>query len=163
MYCGMTKVPHSFAVGNGDIMTYSATSGFWTFNEVTNFVYTRASVMTPDLQAKQKELEQKYATEITEVDKTAAALYKKSPKKAVAYLTDYSVKAGDYTVSQWRELYKHLFTKYMDGNVKTRNEPKEGYKYVMPSVSQPGYPEEWYRRIVEDAGEKLKAPAGAGH
>ncbi len=61
MYCGMTAVPHSFAVGNGDIMTYSATSGFWTFNEVTNFVYSRASVMTPDLQAKQKELEQKYA------------------------------------------------------------------------------------------------------
>jgi dipeptidase len=163
MYCGMTAVPHSFAVGNGDIMTYSATSGFWTFNEVTNFVYTRASVMTPDMQAKQKELEQKYSTEIAEVDKTAAALYKKSPKKAIAYLTDYSVKAGDYTVSQWRELYKHLFTKYMDGNVKTRNEPKEGYKYVSPSVSQPGYPEEWYRRIVEDAGEKLKAPAGAGH
>ena len=163
MYCGMTAVPHSFAVGNGDIMTYSATSGFWTFNEVTNFVYSRASVMTPDLQAKQKELEQKYMTEITEVDKTASALFKKSPKKAIAYLTDYSVKSGDYTVSQWRELYKHLFTKYMDGNVKTRNDPKEGYKYVMPSVSQPGYPEEWYRRIVEDAGEKLKAPAGAGH
>jgi len=33
----------------------------------------------------------------------------------------------------------------------------------MPNVSQPGYPEEWYRRIAEDAGEKLKAPAGAGH
>ena len=63
MYCGMTAVPHSFAVGNGDIMTYSETSGFWVFNEVTNFVYTRASVMTPDLQAKQKELEQKYVTE----------------------------------------------------------------------------------------------------
>ena len=42
--------------------------------------------MTPDLQAKQKELEQKYATETVEVDKTAAALYKKSPKKAMAYL-----------------------------------------------------------------------------
>ena len=62
----------------------------------------------------------------------------------MAYLTDYSVKAGDNTVSQWRELYKFLFTKYMDGNVKTRNEPKEGYKYVIPSVRQPGYPEEWY-------------------
>ncbi len=45
----------------------------------------------------------------------------------------------------------------MDGNVKTKTELKEGYKYIMPSVSQPGYPEDWYRRIVEDAGEKLKA------
>ena len=163
MYCGMTAVPKSFAVGNGDIMTYSETSGFWTFNEVTNFVYSRASVMTPELQAKQKELEHKYMSETAEIDKTAEALYKKSPKKALAYLTDYSVKTGDYTVSQWRELYKFLFTKYMDGNVKTKNPAKEGYKYVMPTFVQPGYPEEWYRWIVKDAGEKLKAPDGPGH
>lgn len=163
MYCGMTAVPQSFAVGNGDIMTYSATAGFWVFNEVTNFVYSRASVMTPDLQAKQKELEQKYINETKSIDKTAADLYKKSPKKAIAYVTDYSVKAGDYTVGQWRELYKFLFTKYMDGNIKTKNEPKEGYKYVTPSVSQPGYTEEWYRMVVKDAGEKLKQTGPAGH
>lgn len=163
IYCGVTAVPKSFAVGNGDIMTYSETSAFWVFNEVTNFVYSRASVMTPDLQAKQKELEQKYMNELPAIDKAATELYNKSPKKALAYITDYSVKSGDYTVSQWRELYKHLFTKYMDGNIKTKNPPKEGYKYVTPSVKQPGYSEEWYRRIVQDAGEKLKQTGAAGH
>jgi len=163
MYCGINSVPESFAVGNGDIMTYSENAAFWVFNEVTNFVYSRASVMTPDLQAKQRELEQKYIKDIPEIDKAAAALYQKSPKKAIAYLTDYSVKAGDNTVNQWRELYKFLFTKYMDGNIKTKNAPKDGYKYVVPSVSQPGYSEEWYRRIVKDAGEKLKQTGPAGH
>ncbi len=163
MYCGMTAVPKSFAVGNGDMMTYSETSGFWTFNEVTNYVYSRASVMTPELQAKQKELEHKYMAETADVDKAATALFKKSPKKAIAYVTDYSVKAGDYTVSQWRELYKFLFTKYMDGNVKTKNPPKEGYKFVNPTLLQPGYPEEWYRRIAEDAGDKIRQPEDAGH
>ena len=167
MYCGITSVPPSFAEGNGDIMTYSADAAFWVFNEVTNFVYSRASVMTPDLQAKQKELEQKYFSETAEIDARAAELFKStakgSAKKGTDLITSYSVNAGDNTVEEWRELYKHLFTKYMDGNIKTRRTLPEGYKYVTPEVKQPGYPQEWLMRIVLDAGDKLKVPAGAGH
>jgi dipeptidase len=167
MYCGMTSVPQSFAVGNGDIMTYSDNAAFWVFNEVTNFVYSRASVMTPDLQAKQKELEQKYMSETVEIDAKAAELFKSTAKgdakKGSDMITAYSVNAGNNTVKEWRELYKHLFTKYMDGNVKTRRALPEGYKYITPEVKQPGYPQDWLMRIVIDAGEKLKMPDGAGH
>jgi dipeptidase len=167
MYCGMTEVPHSFAVGNGDIMTYSDDAAFWVFNEVTNFVYSRASVMTPDLQAKQKELEQKYVTETAEIDRQAADLFRSSAKsaakKGTELITKYSVDAGNNTVREWRELYKHLFTKYMDGNVKTRKAIPEGYKYVAPDLKQPGYTQDWYMRIVLDAGEKLRMPDGGGH
>jgi dipeptidase len=167
MYCGMTDVPQSFKVGNGDIMTYSDNAAFWVFNEVTNFVYSRASVMTPDLQAKQKELEQKYMAETAEVDAKAAELFKSTAKgaakKGTDMITAYSVNAGNNTVKEWRELYKHLFTKYMDGNVKTRRPLPEGYKYVAPEVKQPGYPQDWLMRIVIDAGDKLKMPDGAGH
>ena len=167
MYCGITSVPRSFAVGNGDIMTYSADAAFWVFNEVTNFVYSRASVMTPDLQAKQKELEQKYITETAAIDAKAAELFKStakgSAKKGTDMITSYSVTVGDNTVKEWRELYKHLFTKYMDGNIKTRRALPEGYKYVTPEVKQPGYSQEWLMRIVLDAGDKLKMPAGEGH
>ncbi len=167
MYCGMSSVPHSFAVGNGDIMTYSDDAAFWVFNEVTNFVYSRANVMTPDLQAKQKELEQKYLKETAEIDAKAAELFKSTAKgaakKGTELITSYSVNAGDNTVREWRELYKHLFTKYMDGNVKTRRPLPEGYKYVAPDVKQPGYPQDWLMRIVIDAGDKLKMPDGAGH
>ncbi len=167
MYCGITSVPKSFAVGNGDIMTYSADAAFWVFNEVTNFVYSRASVMTPDLQAKQKELEQKYINETVEIDAKAAELFKStakgSAKKGTDLITSYSVTAGDNTVKEWRELYKHLFTKYMDGNIKTRRPLPEGYKYITPEVKQPGYSQEWLMRIVLDAGDKLKMPASADH
>lgn len=167
MYCGMTAVPHSFAVGNGDIMTYSADAAFWVFNEVTNFVYSRANVMTPDLQAKQKELEQKYINETAEIDARAAELFGSNAsgaaKKANELITNYSVNAGNNTVKEWRELYKHLFTKYMDGNIKTRRELPENHKYIPPSVKQPGYPQDWLMRIVLDAGDKLKMPDGAGH
>lgn len=167
MYCGMTDVPQAFKVGNGDIMTYSADAAFWVFNEVTNFVYSRASVMTPELLAKQKELEQKYITETADIDTKAAALFNSTAKgaaqKGTEMITAYSVNAGNNTVKEWRELYKFLFTKYMDGNVKTRRPVPEGYKYVAPELKQPGYPQDWLMRIVIDAGDKLKMPDGAGH
>ena len=167
MYCGITAVPHSFAVGNGDMMTYSADAAFWVFNEVTNFVYSRASVMTPELQAKQQELERKYMSETAEIDARAAELFnstaKGAAKKGSELITGYSVTAGDNTVKEWRELYKHLFTKYMDGNIKTRHPLPADHKYIAPEVKQPGYPQEWLMRIVLDAGDKLKMPDSAGH
>jgi len=167
MYCGITAVPHSFAVGNGEMMTYSADAAFWVFNEVTNFVYSRASVMTPELQAKQQELERKYMSETAEIDARAAELFnstaKGAAKKGSELITGYSVTAGDNTVKEWRELYKHLFTKYMDGNIKTRRPLPADHKYIAPEVKQPGYPQEWLMRIVLDAGDKLKMPDSAGH
>ena len=112
--------------------------------------------MISEIQKKQSELEDGYMSEITNIDKTAEELYKKSPKKAVEYLTGYSVNAGNNTVSQWKSFYHFLFTKYVDGNVKEKRQVPAGYKYVTPKVSQPGYSEEWYRAIVKDAGWRLK-------
>lgn len=156
MYCGMTRVPESYAVGNGDMMTFSENSGFWVFNQLTNFAYARTSVMIGEIQAKQDELENAYIAELQNTDRAAEALYSKSPKKAVKYITDYSVDAGNKTVAQWKEFYKFLFTKYVDGNVKEKRPVPAGYKYYTPKVSQPGYNEEWYRAIVKDAGWRLK-------
>jgi dipeptidase len=156
MYCGITKVPETFAVGNGDMMTFSDDAAFWVFNQVTNFAYTRTRLLIDDLQKKQSELENGFFAETVNVDKKAAELYKKSPDDAVKYLTEYSVKSGNNTVSQWKELYHFLFAKYMDGNVKERQPLPKNYKYVVPKVSQPGYSEEWNRVIVKNTGDKLK-------
>lgn len=156
IYCGVTKVPESYAVGNGDIMTFSETSGFWVFNQVTNFAYTRTSLLIDDLQKRQNELEHGYISETQNIDKVAEELYNKNPGKAVKYLTDYSVSAGNNTVSEWKEFYKFLFTKYVDGNVKEKRPVPEGYKYYPPKLSQPGYSEKWYRAIVTDTGDRLR-------
>jgi dipeptidase len=156
MYCGITKVPETFAVGNGDMMTFSDNSAFWVFNQVTNFAYTRTRLLIGDLQKKQSELENGYMSETIKTDKTAEALYKKNPAEAVKFLTDYSVKAGNNTVKQWKELYKFLFVKYVDGNVKEKQPLPKGYKYVAPKLSQPGYGDEWNRIIVKETGDKYK-------
>jgi hypothetical protein len=44
----------------------------------------------------------------------------------------------------------------MDGNVKEKAEPKENYKYVNPKIEQPGYGENWYRKIIEETGDQFK-------
>ncbi|NMC39830.1 MAG: dipeptidase, partial [Bacteroidales bacterium] len=111
MYCGMTRVPESFAVGNGDMMTFSDNSAFWVFNQVSNFMYTRTSQLIDDFQAKQKELEDKFIAETKKIDADASALYKNDPVAAVEMVTSYSVKTGDYTVEEWKGLYRFLFTK----------------------------------------------------
>jgi dipeptidase len=156
MYCGMTEVPKSFAVGNGDIMTFSDDAAFWVFNQVTNFAYTRTRLLIGDLQSKQKELEDGYMSETINIDKEATDLYKNDQGAAIKYITDYSVKAGNNTVSQWKDLYKFLFTKFVDGNVKVRQAVPKGYKMMNPKLSQPGYGDEWNRIIVKLTGDKFK-------
>jgi dipeptidase len=159
MYCGITKVPETFAVGNGDMMTFSDNAAFWVFNQLTNFAYTRTSLMIGEIQSKQKELEEKYFAETAEVDKESAALHAADPVAAVQYLTDYSTASGNKTVAEWKDLYKFLFTKYMDGNVKVRQPLPEGNKMVNPKVSQPGYGEEWNRWVSKSTGDRYKEPA----
>jgi dipeptidase len=120
MYCGITEVPESFAVGNGDMMTFSDNAAFWVFNQVTNFAYTRTSLLIDDLQKKQSELEDGYVSETKNIDQKAAELYKNNPAEAIKFLTDYSVNACNITVAEWKYLYNFQFVKYLDGNIKER-------------------------------------------
>jgi len=94
--------------------------------------------------------------EISETDRTASDLYSKRPAAAIRFITDYSVNTGNNTVMQWKELYKFLFAKYLDGNVKVKQPVPKGYKSVSPKLDQPGYGEEWYRRLVESTGDKFR-------
>ena len=156
MYCGMQDIPHSFAKGNGDMMTFSDDAAFWVFNQVSNFAYHRRLPMEDDIKNKQQELEKGFIEETGIIDQVASELYKADPMLALRYITDYSVDAGNKTVSEWKDFYAFLFTKYMDGNVKEPREVPEGYKYVTPKLSQPGYSKEWYEIIVKTSGDRFK-------
>jgi dipeptidase len=158
MYCGITKVPESYAAGNGSMMEFSDDAAFWVFNQVSNFAYTKYNYMITDIQEKQRELETLYISQTSEVDSIASGLYNTDKKKAIEYLTDYSVKTGNSTVAEWKKLYRYLFTRYMDGNVK---EKIEGQKN--PGLKQPGYSEDWYRMLIRETGDKFKMPGDSHH
>ena len=156
MYTCMTKTPENFKVGNGSIMEWSETSGFWLFNQVENFAYSRYDVIHPEIDSLQHKLEKDFREYIPAVDKGADELYAENSQKAVDYLTKFSCWAGDFTFKTWKDFYHYLFIKYSDGNIKTARKKPEGYKYVTPNLKQPGYGEDWYRLIIEKTGDKFK-------
>jgi len=156
MYGSITQIPENFAVGNGSMMEWSETSGFWIFNQLENFAYTRWDAIHPEIESVQQKMEQDFIDFTPAVDKGAKELYAQNPEKAVAYLTNYSNYAGEYTFKTWKKLYHHLFMKYMDGNIKTPKAVPDNYKYVSPNLSQPGYGEDWYRLIIEKTGDRFK-------
>jgi dipeptidase len=155
MYCGITAVPEAYKVGNGSMMEFSDKSAFWIFNQVSNFAYTAYSRIHPDIDSVQRELENKYITYTSAIDPAAAELYKKDVGIAKQFITEFSVNLGNNTFNRWKELYTYLFTRYMDGNIKTKKPLPENYKFVNPDLKQPGYSPEWYHTIIEQTKDHL--------
>ena len=158
MYCGMNRVPESFAVGKGSLMDFNPDAAFWVFNQVSNFAYSRYNVIIPEIRKAQKELEMKFIDYTPAIDGAAVELYKKNKEQAIEFITDYSVKQGEYTVDAWKKFYGYLFAKYMDGNIKEKVEGQQN-----PSLLQPGYGENWYEKIVEETGDKFLYKGNSGH
>lgn len=158
IYCGHTEVPHEMAVGNGDLLNFSWTSAFWIHNWVSNMVYSRYSDMSKDMKKVQTALEDRFKASQPEVEEKAVALYKKSKTEAVDYLTQYSNNLVREGISEWKKLGEYLMVKYIDGAIK--QEENGSFKrnpYGQPAFpDRPGYSNEFYRKIVEQTGDKYK-------
>jgi dipeptidase len=160
MYCGITAIPESYAVGNGSMIRWSETSAFWTFNLVTNWAYTRYDAIHPEIEKYQSELEGKFITLVSVTDHSYLNLVETDPAGARKILTDFSVSTGNGLVADWKEMFHYLFMKYMDGNVK-QTEGRQlldngNGKGVPKRPSQPGYGKEWEREMVEGTGDRYK-------
>ncbi|MFW6020080.1 MAG: dipeptidase [Bacteroidales bacterium] len=151
IYCGVKEVPEKYEEGYGSLMEFKEDAAFWVFNQVSNFAYLFYSRVHPEIHEKQQALENKFINYTPAVDKAAENLYKKDKELAAQFLTDYSSNTANNLVDEWKGFYHYLFTKYMDGNIKRPNPDKQN-----PHLKQPGYSEEFYKRIVEDTGDKLK-------
>ena len=156
MYCGITEIPECFAVGNGDMLTYSETAAFWVFNQVTNFVYSRYNDMIVDVMKVQQELENKFVFYVPVIDKAAEMLYKQSgEEQAREFVTEYSINEANNMTKRWKDLGRYLLVKYLDGNIKREKDGQfERTETGMPaSPIFAGYPEWWYRAIVNSTGD----------
>jgi dipeptidase len=160
MYCGMTKIPSGYAVGNGSMITWSETSAYWTFSLVNNWAYSRYDYIHPEIEKYQHELETRFFRETEIVDYRSLALYKENLSAGVDYVTDYSVYTGNLLVSRWKDFYHYLFMKYIDGNIKKTNGHElleNGYGRGVPKMpAQPGYGKEWERKMIEGTGERFR-------
>jgi dipeptidase len=151
MYCSITEIPETFAEGNGAMMEWSDNAAFWIFNQVAHLAYMRYDSVIVDIQRVQNELENRFIAYTPAIDKAAHELYTTDKNMAVDFLTEYSVKQGNNTVDRWKKLYRELFMKYLDGNIKYTDPPNKN-----PKVSWPGYGEDWYRRIINETGDHFK-------
>jgi dipeptidase len=163
IYTSITRVPEAFKVGNGDMMSFNNNSAFWVFNQVSNLAYTRYNVIHPEIEAKQQTREKKYIAYSSAVDMAAAELLKVDKDLAIEFLTDYSVNTANRLTKDWKSFYQYLFTKYMDGNIKYKQEVPEGYLYMPAKFEQPGYGEDWYKRVVKETGDQFLMPDGDSH
>jgi dipeptidase len=166
MYCGITETPLCFKVGNGDMLTFSETSAFWTFNLVSNFTYLRYDAMIPDVLNVQKNLENKYMAYTPSVDLAAQNLWNSGKKQeTLQFLTDYSVSQANGMTQEWKKLSQFLIVKFMDGNIKKEKNGvfERTETGLSPMPNQPGYPDWWKKVIVEGTGDHLKMVGAPGH
>lgn len=159
MYCSMTEIPHSYAVGTADLLTLNWESAFWVNNFVANQAYDRYySLMFADIEKVQKRIEGALSLNQPEIEAKALQLYKTSPKDAAKYLNDYSVEQAEKATKDYKALGEYLLVKYLDGNVKVEDE--NGFaksKDGNPAKPKwPGYDNKYYRNIVKETGNHFR-------
>lgn len=148
VYGGITRAPREFGTQSGSIDRFSWDSAFWVFNFVANYAYGRYSDMIQDIREVQSRFEARFMEEQKHIDQAALALYRKSPRLAEDFLTEYCQEESTRLIRSWRKLGQSLIVKYLDGN--RRN--------ARGRVTHPGYPGEWYRRISEEEGSRIRMP-----
>jgi dipeptidase len=160
LYAGLQTAPPPYAEGNGSMMEWSDNAAFWIFNQVSNLAYTRYNLIHPYIHDLQQQLEKRFVQYTSMVDEKALELFKEDKGKAEAFVSGFSVDNAIALVHKWKEFYRFLFMKFVDGNVKTtegRSFKTNGTGVV--KLKQPGYSEEWYKQLIEETGKKFKVPA----
>lgn len=158
IYVGNTIVPESMEAGNGDLLNFTWNSAFWVHNWVSNMVYNRYSDKIVHVNELQNKIEGNFETQQPEIEKQALAMYNESKPKAIDFLTNYSNSSVASGLSEWKKLGEYLMVKYVDGVVKKEDNGsfKRNEHGEPESPDRPGYPNEHYRKVIEETGDKYK-------
>jgi dipeptidase len=161
VYCGANDVPNCFKAGNGSLLKFSWTSAYWLFNWISNMAYSKYSFMKPDIQKVQSEIEKKLESNLEVIETAAQSLHSRSTQYAARFLTEYSENQALIMMEQWKALGEFLMVKYADGNVKRERNRKfiDNGSGIPEKIVQPGYSEEFYRRIIRETGDRFKVPS----
>ena len=158
IYASVTRVPHCFEHGNGDMLHYSPSSAFWICNRIANACYKAYDIMAPTVQEKALQWEKNCAESLTVWDAEALKLVK-NEKAVRKLLTERCCDAADNIFEQWKALEEFLLVKFIDGNVKAQNPDgtwvTNGYG-VPDGIVQPGYSEKWKAAVAADNGKILE-------
>jgi dipeptidase len=110
VYCGITDIPDSWKVCGRP--AFDRGCAWWAFNRVADLSAQKWGEMRVDVDSVRTAFEEEALARQAGVERNAAELYAKSPKKARKYLTGYTGElAGEVTKAYW-DLGDHLWWKY---------------------------------------------------
>ena len=153
VYCGNTVQPACYNTKGADAVTFSADNAFWLCNMVSNMVYPRYSQLFPELKAVRDSLETSYFANQTSIEKQAADLYQTDKAAALKLLNNYSNAKADEMLASWKRLATRIIVKYNDMAVKKEKDGK-----LLQSVTRPGYPISFGRKLVKETGDWYAVP-----
>lgn len=153
IYCGNTTQPTCYNTKGADAVTFSADNAFWLCNVVSNMVYPRYSQLFPELKAVRDSLETSYFANQTSIEKQAADLYQTDKAAALKLLNNYSNAKADEMLANWKRLATRIIVKYNDMAVKKEKDGK-----LLQSVTRPGYPISFGRKLVKETGDWYAVP-----
>lgn len=153
VYCGNTVQPACYNTKGADAVTFSSDNAFWLCNMVSNMVYPRYSQLFPELKAVRDSLETSYFANQTSIEKQAADLYQTDKAAALKLLNNYSNAKADEMLANWKRLATRIIVKYNDMAVKKEKDGK-----LLQSVTCPGYPISFGRKLVKETGDWYAVP-----
>ena len=153
VYCGNTVQPACYNTKGADAVTFSSDNAFWLCNMVSNMVYPRYSQLFPELKAVRDSLETSYFANQTSIEKQAADLYQTDKAAALKLLNNYSNTKADEMLVSWKRLATRIIVKYNDMAVKKEKDGK-----LLQSVTRPGYPASFGRKLVKETGDWYAVP-----
>ena len=153
VYCGNTTQPTCYNTKGADAVTFSSDNAFWLCNMVSNMVYPRYSQLFPELKAVRDSLETSYFTNQASIEKQAADLYQTDKAAALKLLNNYSNAKADEMLASWKRLATRIIVKYNDMAVKKEKDGK-----LLQSVTRPGYPISFGRKLVKETGDWYAVP-----
>lgn len=153
VYCGNTTQPTCYNTKGADAVTFSSDNAFWLCNMVSNMVYPRYSQLFPELKAVRDSLETSYFANQASIEKQAADLYQTDKAAALKLLNNYSNTKADEMLASWKHLATRIIVKYNDMAVKKEKDGK-----LLQSVTRPGYPASFGRKLVKETGDWYAVP-----
>ncbi len=153
VYCGNTVQPACYNTKGADAVTFSSDNAFWLCNMVSNMVYPRYSQLFPELKAVRDSLETSYFANQTSIEKQAADLYQTDKAAALKLLNNYSNTKANEMLASWKRLATRIIVKYNDMAVKKEKDGK-----LLQSVTRPGYPASFGRKLVKETGDWYAVP-----
>jgi dipeptidase len=145
-YAGVTDFPESFKIG--DHWKVDRKSARWAFDTADFHTQVVYSLAIEDVKKAQEKWEKGAIKKAPTIEKFAVELYKKDPKQAIEFLTDYCINNANRVVDAWWELGDLIMVKYNHiwlYDIKLRK------KEIL-------HLPEWYKRILVEHDKLVPQP-----